>query len=84
MQYSAAPRSGRRMRPLAEKTAALFRPPSVKGRDWQEHAHLYLLRLTALLCAVLVPAFGVFYRVADPQAVDPLAVRMGRHRARAD
>jgi signal transduction histidine kinase len=49
----------------------------VKGRAWKEHAHLYLLRLTALLYAVLVPAFGVFYRAADPEATDPLAVRFG-------
>ncbi|HLT45982.1 MAG TPA: PAS domain-containing sensor histidine kinase [Rubricoccaceae bacterium] len=65
------------MRPLVEKTAAFFRPPSAKGRDWQAHAHLYLVRLTALLFAVLIPSFGVFYRAAHPGAVDPLAVRFG-------
>jgi signal transduction histidine kinase len=65
------------MRPLAERTASLLRPPSVKGRDWQRHAHLYLLRLTLALCAVLLPAFGVLYKAADPAAVDPLWVRFG-------
>src|SRR5690606_17835430 len=46
-------------------------------RDWQAHAHRYLLRLTALLCVFLVPAFGVLFRAADPAAKDPLLARFG-------
>ncbi|MDX1420102.1 MAG: ATP-binding protein [Rubricoccaceae bacterium] len=63
------------MRPPYGTIATFFRPPSVRGHDWREHAHLYLLRLVALLGASLVPAFGVFYRAADPGAADPMAVR---------
>jgi signal transduction histidine kinase len=52
-----------------------MRPPSVAERDWHRHAPLYLLRLSALLCAMLVPAFSVLYRASDPSVVDPLWAR---------
>ncbi|NNF57380.1 MAG: PAS domain-containing protein [Rhodothermaceae bacterium] len=55
----------------------LLRPPSVTGPDWREHAHLYLLRLSAVLCTVLIPAFGVMYRASDPGVYDPFWIRGG-------
>jgi signal transduction histidine kinase len=51
-------------------------PPSVEGHDWKQRGHLYVFRLGCLLCVVCIPAFGVLYRVAEPEAVwDPLWIR---------
>ncbi|HLA63349.1 MAG TPA: hypothetical protein VK610_02905, partial [Rhodothermales bacterium] len=57
------------------RLAEALQPPSVKGRDWKQRAHLYVLRLGCLLAFVLFPAFGVFYAAAEPDALDPWWLR---------
>src|SRR5690606_23467692 len=64
------------MRPLSSLASSLLRPPSATGRDWQDHAHLYLLRLACVLCALLIPAFGVLYQAADADTADALWVHL--------
>lgn len=43
-----------------------FNPPSVTGKDWKGRSHLYLLRLGAVLCIILIPAFAVLYHANEP------------------
>jgi len=64
------------MRRALLRLSASLHPPSLEGRDWQGRGHLYVLRLGCLLAAALIPAFGVFYRVAEPGAFDPPALRV--------
>ena len=60
---------------FSQLVSDLLRPPSVSGPDWKEHSHLYLLRLSTVLCSVLIPAFGVLYHASDPVVYDPFWIR---------
>jgi signal transduction histidine kinase len=63
-------------------TASIFRSftalrPDDPDLSDEERGRIQVYRLLCLLAALLIPAFGGFYEVVNPTAVDPLWARLG-------